>query len=258
MFFLFSIFESDNRTDLVSRVAKAASDEKEFASLTNEFASHNRYIASQITGRFITESDDEWSVVLLAFYEAVKKYDQSKGSFTAFSDLVIRRRLTDHMRSVCRTGRELSFDSESADNYDDENCPADPASIRLREEAKLKAQHEQDIRDIRAEIEDLDRVLNSYGISFRDLPEVSPKASKTQKACARTVMTLISDHALWSGMKNSGRLPAKEISKRCGIPLKLLDKHRKYIIAVTEIMTGEYSSLQEFTAEIPKLAGTEK
>lgn len=40
---------------------------------------------SKYAGFLVTRSDDEFSIALLAFYEAVKHYDPAGGSFGAFA-----------------------------------------------------------------------------------------------------------------------------------------------------------------------------
>ena len=50
-------------------------------------------ICSDVTHRYITDSDDEWSTALLALHEAVQSYEAEKGPFPAFASVVIRRRL---------------------------------------------------------------------------------------------------------------------------------------------------------------------
>lgn len=62
--------------------------------------------ASTVTHKYITKSDDEWSVVLSAFAQAIDNYNIGKGSFYSFAELVIRRRLIDYVRSVAEA-REL-------------------------------------------------------------------------------------------------------------------------------------------------------
>ena len=252
MFLFFNAFNFDDDADIASKVKQASEDERAFEVLSKEFASHNKFVASRATGRFITESDDEWSVVLLAFYEAVKKYDPGRGSFTAFSDLVIKRRLADLSRTRQRTAAEIPSDFEPGRGESASDARPDPAAGAIAEAAAAEAERDTEARDIRSEIEVLNRTLSGYGISFSDLPEVSPKAEKTRQACAEAIMAVAGDANLLEDMRRRARLPAKEISKRCGIPLKSLDKHRKYIIAVIEIMTGEYASLQQYTEGVAK------
>ena len=61
--------------------------------------------ASRHAGFAVTRSDDEYSVALLAFYEAIKGYDPASGPFGAYASLVIGRRLADHYRSQHRKRR---------------------------------------------------------------------------------------------------------------------------------------------------------
>ncbi len=42
--------------------------------------------------------DEELSIALMAFNEAIDGYDTSKGSFLSFAKLVINRRLIDYLR----------------------------------------------------------------------------------------------------------------------------------------------------------------
>ena len=49
------------------------------------------------------------SIALLAFDEAVQHYNAQKGSFLAFSSLVISRRLTDYMRKQGRLNKEIVY-----------------------------------------------------------------------------------------------------------------------------------------------------
>ena len=91
-------------------VQKAQEDEE----YLNKFIKDNkRFImvsASKATRRFISENDDEWSIALIAFHEAVKSYDLSKGNFRTFAALVIRRRLTDYIISQSRHQAEIPLE----------------------------------------------------------------------------------------------------------------------------------------------------
>ena len=46
--------------------------------------------ASEVSKRFISKSDDEWSIALIAFYNAIKSFDADKGSFFPYAKLMIR------------------------------------------------------------------------------------------------------------------------------------------------------------------------
>ena len=64
--------------------------------------------ASKFTRRFITKSDDEWSIALIAFSNAMDSYDAEKGNFQSYARLLIERRLTDYIRTQSRFQGEQS------------------------------------------------------------------------------------------------------------------------------------------------------
>jgi RNA polymerase sigma factor len=51
---------------------------------------------------------------------------------------------------------------------------------------------------------------------------------------------------LLSELKSSKQLPLKIIENNCKIPRKILERHRKYIIAAIELLHGEYPNLAEY------------
>jgi RNA polymerase sigma factor len=64
--------------------------------------------ASKACGRFITKSDDEWSVAVYAFSKAINIYDADKGSFIPFAQMLIKRDLIDYHRAQQKTLAEIS------------------------------------------------------------------------------------------------------------------------------------------------------
>jgi RNA polymerase sigma factor len=79
-----------------------------------------------------------------------------------------------------------------------------------------------------------------------ELAESSPKASKTKAACAEAVRYLVQNPLLLNELRKSKSLPLKIIEKNCGLPRKVVERHRKYIIAGAEIMDGDYPVLSEY------------
>ena len=67
--------------DLEQDVLKAKGNDDVLADLIEANRSFILRCASETTHRYITDSDDEWSVALLAFSEAVRDYEGEKGSF---------------------------------------------------------------------------------------------------------------------------------------------------------------------------------
>ena len=217
------------------KVLRAKTDEAEFETLVNEFGTHLRQTAFRTVGRFIDESDDEWSIVLLAFHEAVQRYEPDKGTFTAFSDMVVKRRLIDEIRRQARRREEISVDIETTHEY----LKADTADRQKERQSEIKL-----------EIEALTEVLKKYDISFSDLAECSPKAGRTRKSCGKVINLLAENEELLAAMRAAGRLPVKKICEIGKIPPKILERHRKYIIVAVEITVGDYPHLDEYIKRI--------
>ena len=49
--------------------------------------------------RPITQSEDEYAIALIAFNDAIDRYQADKGSFVGFATLLIKRRIIDEFRS---------------------------------------------------------------------------------------------------------------------------------------------------------------
>ena len=236
--------------------ALAAREDEE---LLNNFITENRSFilrsASRACGRFITDSDDEWSVGLLAFHEAVVDYDAEKGPFQPFAGLIIRRRVTDYLRKEQRHSPEISVEpgSLSGELPGEE---ASPLALELRSRSAQLAEESQAARpgtsDTRDEIEAVGQILGGYGFSFFDLADCSPKAGKTKDQCARVIRTLISMPELMGVLRDTGALPVKALCKASGVSKKIPERHRKYIIAAAEILTGDYPILSEYLGFVRK------
>jgi len=212
--------------------------------LENLIKQHEFYIlkcASKACHRYVTKSDDEWSVSLIAFTLAVNTYAFDKGSFLPFAELVIRRRLIDYAKSQGKYNSEISVDPIVFDVEPEEEVV--DVSIRM---AVAEQVSKQDRGDLKLEIEDANLRFSEYGFSFFELSECSPHAAKTKKACATAVNYMLQNPVLISDLRDSKQLPLKIIEKNTYIPRKILERHRKYIIAAIEILSGGYPYLAEY------------
>jgi DNA-directed RNA polymerase specialized sigma24 family protein len=78
--------------------AQAAGDPAALDGFVRKYESFILKCASNTSKRYITKSDDEWSVAMEAFCSAIASYSYEKGSFLSFAELLIRRRLIDYFR----------------------------------------------------------------------------------------------------------------------------------------------------------------
>lgn len=220
-------------------------------------ADHRRFIqavSQKAVHHKVTEHDDEWSAALLAFNEAIEKYTPERGRFTSFAETVMKHRLTDFLRQEYRYSNEVSFEFLALEGGNKSLEVQDPVTIEIQK--KLEAEAQEKAYDpgtkAREEIEEVQTLLSRYGFSFFDLTDCSPKASKTKEECARAVLILLRNEDLFRKMRDTGTLPVKEILSRSSVKPKILERHRKYIIAAAEILNGEYPLLASYMDHIRK------
>ena len=227
--------------ELDTLAIKAKSDQR----IMEQFIEQNEFYiikcASKFTHRYITKSDDEWSIALLAFHQAVESYVPEKGSFFSFAELVIRRRLIDYGKGKEKFISEISVDPNIFDTEPEDE--ADDLAIKLAVADQIS---KDNTSDMKTEIEDLNIRFQSYGFSFFDLTKSSPKAGKTKKSCAKVINYILRNPVLTKELKETKLLPLKVIEKNVQVPRKIIERHRKYIIAAIEILSGEYPHLAEY------------
>lgn len=215
------------------------------AARENFIKTHERYIlreAFKTAHHFVSKSDDEWSIALLAFNAAIDTFNEEKGQFLSYASIVIKSRLTDYHRLNRKyADNELSVEPETFDGDPEEDDPEAAQKLAIAKAAAVS-----DVNSVKEEIEALDSVLQKYGFSFMELTGVSPKKDKARHDCAKAVAAALSDREIVRKMQTTRLLPIAEIIKITGLPRKVLENHRKYIIAAIEIMNGEYPLIAEY------------
>ncbi len=231
--------------DLQERVLAAKEDDACFTQLVEDHRAWILSCASKAAGRFVTDSDDEWSVALMAFSEAVQSYDPQKGAFRSLASLVIRRRVTDHLRREGKHNAEIIVMPGAFEGALEEE---DAHGVNLHVQQRVAEDSMEEAFDdsagrARAEIAEMQDILGRYGFSFFDLAECSPKAEKTKKSCGQAIRTMIASAILMAKMRLKRLLPIKELGEQSGVIRKILERHRKYIIAGSEILDGDFPIL---------------
>jgi len=207
---------------------------------------HKKFIlvcAYRACGHYVSTLDDEWSIALMAFYEACRTYEDSKGNFKSFCSLVIRRRILDYQKGIYRYQNEIPVDRIVLDGELDEN----PLPLENEIHMQLAKDDSQTVDyAIKGEIEEIQMILEEYGFSFYDLSSCSPKSIKTKKTCTIVIREMM-NHSEWMKyMRKNRALPMKELCISTRIHRKIIERHRRYIITALEIKTGDYPYLSEY------------
>lgn len=101
---------------------------------------------------------------------------------------------------------------------------------------------------IRLEIDALQKVLQAYGFGFAEMKDGAPASKKTRQICREAVCFLLEEGQM-EYLRKKRHLPMQNICDYLQISPKKIERHRKYIIAVCEILDGDFPHLAEFLGE---------
>lgn len=221
------------------RVEKIKEDEQRINEFVEEYKPFIASCTQRITGRFVRYGeDDELSIALIAFVEAIRSYDSTRGSFLSFAQNVIKRRIIDHYRKEKRFGNVVSLTEYYKDSEDEKDLSAAESIERYSTDEISEYR--------RLELEELKKELEKWEISFFELVDASPKHDKTRKMCSDILQFLLSQPELVKSIKNKKTLAIAEIEKALRIPRKNIERMRKYILATLIIKTGDYQFIKDY------------
>lgn len=190
-----------------------------------------RRCASRAAGRFVDSHDDACSEAMIAFNDAISAYRPERGAFHPFAAVAIHNRVTDLLRRESRSAVCVPFSAMPAQDVETPFEVEDP---------------KQAFSDAAFEIAAAKQELNALGVDFFDLPKVSPKAEKTKAACMQVIGYLLHEPLLLQAVHKTACLPGKTLMQELGVNSKVLERHRKYILAGLVILGGDYPTLQGY------------
>ncbi len=238
------------------RVIAIKGDNGEIDRFIEEYKPFIAACTERTSGHYVRYGvDDELSIALSAFLEAINYYDRGRGSFLSFAQGVIRRRLIDYFRKESRfntvvppSGRSAETGSGSGSSLDsDTGGDGRDGGVDPMDEASRQKYFEDEVSEYRRlEIAQLKKELSDWGISFDDLARVSPKHDRTRKACREMVGYLMFRQDLLLSVRDKKQLPVAELAQQLNVPRKIIERTRKYIIAMIIIRTGDYQYISEY------------
>lgn len=230
------MYDRDRNTD--REAVEAARDPDRMNGFLLKLEPYILKCASATAKRYISKSDDEWAVSIEAVYQAAQQYSYDKGSFLGFAKMMIHRRLIDYFRIQSKYRGEIPVSPSAFSGESDED---ETVSVRI----PIPTANVWD-NVLKDEIEAANAQFASYGFSFYDLIHCSPKSRKTKAACYTAVSYVAANPILAGEMQRTKTIPLKIIEENTRIPRKILERHRKYIIAAIEIAIGDYPGLSEY------------
>ncbi|MEN1970440.1 RNA polymerase sigma-I factor [Lentibacillus sp. N15] len=199
---------------------------------------------SEVCRRYIDpKRDDEFSVGLAAFNEAMMTYSAARGSsFLSFAKLVVKRKVIDYIRYIQKFPLTASLD----ESYDDEQMENPNEIVAVRE----MYQQEQDAWHRQEEIAEFKELLKAYKLSLTELTEVSPKHRDARDSAIHTARILFADQELKAFVERKKKLPIKALVKKVNVSKKTLERNRKYILAIFIVLNHDFIYLKDYLKEV--------
>lgn len=242
------------RAEENKQAVMASRDKEEKERFLEENQERILRLAAKITHKSLTRSDDAWTVAMYAVSQALDSWDETKGDFWPYAAVIVQNRLTDLYRSNARRDAEIIVRPEAFDGEVDDT----DSDVSIQMEVRDHAGVSEDTR-LRDEILALQEELSAFDISFFDLAECSPKAQKTRMSCGALIRAMFKPPPpLTDSMKKARQLPVTEILRRTGLPKKTAERYRKYLVAGTLILDGDYPGLAEYMSYIDITEKTEE
>lgn len=240
---LFDDRKSPVPDELVLKAQQGDRESRDF--LIKSYKPYIVKVTSLCCRRFVREGvDDEVSVALLAFNEAIDSYRRGqKANFLSLARLVIERRLTDYYRHNKKTQMaEIPFSGLGCNEESDEY-----SLTRIERAAAEKAFTENELlRDRREEILHFRQLLAGYHISLDELIKISPRHASARRRAVQAAQA-IAAHSDWRNyFIRFGELPLKELDRVLPVSRKTLERQRKYIVALTLVFIHDLPFIREY------------
>ena len=231
---------------IVQAVYEAKEDNQKADDLIRHYMPFIRAEASRFLGRTCTDSDDAFSIAMIAFHEAILGYNRLRGAFLSYAALLIRSRLTDAQRKEDRHRNLISLDKADEEDRTMLDQLADPTDVYSQS---------QDLEATQQEIAELSTVMASFGVSFADVADQTPRQERTRKACLDAVGYAIENRQLLEELLRTKKLPISQLVLGSGVDRKTLERHRKYLLAMLLIQTNGYEIIRGHLRHVWKKGG---
>ncbi|WP_227935128.1 RNA polymerase sigma-I factor [Alkalihalobacillus deserti] len=196
-------------------------------------------VAGHVTRKFVSWSDEESSIALLAFNKALDTFDETAGrQFLNYVYLLIKRDLVDFYRKE-KKETHLSLHSTNEDTE----------IIFEQESEQSLEQYEKQVQttELVEEILELDAVLNQYQISFEELEQYSPKHKDTRITLFDLAALVAADLECVELLYRKKKLPISAMVKKYSLKKKTLERHRKYLITLIILtLNPQWEQLSQF------------
>lgn len=230
---------------ITERVAQAKKNRSAEDALIQDYMPFIRSETAKFLKRLPIDSDDELSIAMIAFHEAIHSYVEEKGSFMSLAQVTIKNRLVDNFR---REKRHM-------DNYS-MNTPVGDNGVEIGE---LIADDEENHDDriiyreaTKKEIEELSTQMSEFGVSLTDVAENCPQQERNKTTCLKAMQYARENNEILDEFLRTKRLPLAKLADGNKSVRKTLERHRKYLVALLLICTNGYEIIRGHLKQVMK------
>ena len=220
--------------ELSDRIELAKADNQHLEALMADYLPFIKAEIAKVSANGL-EYDDKLSLGMLVFMNCVRQYHPSRGGFISYTSVCIRNRLLDETRKLKRT-RDNTVLFAPGEGEEPSAFHEDKASL-------VQYSLDQEQAALQAEIAALSDALSAHGLSFLELARIGPKQKRSRRLCAQVAKALWTDKDLYKGFSSSKLLPQAALAGQLNISPKTIEKHRRYIVALVLIFSGDYPSI---------------
>ena len=181
---------------------------------------------SKAAGRFIDPAqDDEYSIGLQAFYEAMQRFDRDNGKFLPFAQLVMISRVKSWWKQNRKHGQlsldDLEIEPPSVTDLAEDYCRAEDILLFIRQ-------------------------LQAFGLTPEDLVKATPQRRDVRENLLEIACRMSLEQDLMDTMKLKHRLPIQAVARRLSINAQMIKRHKVYLLAAALVYSDPQSMLAQW------------
>lgn len=199
---------------------QVAADKEQMSYLIDDYKPFILKVVTEAKKGYVDlDNDDEFSIALMAFKEAIERYDIKQGNFLSFASLVIRSRLKSYWSSTANKNHfELDEERDKEESFED--------SVLLR-----------------LEIEAFEKSLEAFGITFDDLIDKVPKHQDTLDKAKEIGRKAAQDEEIIDFLYTKRRLPITLICEKYFISPKVVKRSKLLITSIIILVKEGYGNI---------------
>ena len=227
----------ESEHEIIYKVMLAKQSSKAADDLVRQYMPFIKKEVSKLSSTNTNDYDDRLSIAMFAFHEAVLSYNKNKGTFLTFASVVIKNRLIDFQRKENRHA-EVVLTYARNDEEDEQNI------LETYIAAEDNVAQKQNYIAAKEEIAEFTRALNEFGLDLSDVSDNCPRQHRTFKACVSVLNFAKDNPEILVMLTETKKLPVAMICKGTSVERKLIERHRKYLVAILLAYTNGFEIIR--------------